>query len=108
MEQMKQLRQIKEEEILTICEYFHQPLLKFKVNENGEWDELGLEVQIQTTSTESGDKYNTYIRLYDNGTITVHYNESDWGNWHFLPINTLPVLDYLKKKRYEFNFKRLI
>jgi len=100
---MKQLQELTEEQAKHICELAGEPFLSFMVNSHGAWTSLGLEIQIETTSTVYGNCNDSCIWIYKNGTVALHRNNGDWGGSRYEKINALPITDYLREQGYFFD-----
>jgi len=99
---MKNLQDITEPEAKEICRLAGEPFLSFMTNKHGNWDSLGLEITIQTTSTLYGDTDDSSISIYKNGKIILWRNNGQWGGSRYEEINTLPIIDYLRERGYNF------
>jgi hypothetical protein len=99
---MKNLQDISEPEAKEICRLAGEPFLDFMTNKHGKWTSMGLEVSINTTSTLYGDPDDSQISIYKNGKIILHRNNGDWGGSRYEEINTLPIIDYLRERGYNF------
>lgn len=97
---MKELKNITEEEVKEICRLVGEPYISFMTNTHGKWTDLA--VQIETTSTLHGSKHDSCIWIRNNGTIQLWRNNGDWGGHGYEEINSLPVIDYLRKQGYVF------
>jgi hypothetical protein len=101
---MKELSYITEEEVKEICSILGEPYLSFTTNKDGKWNGIGLEVQIETTSTVYGNRDDSCIWIEKNGSIRLHRNNGGWGGSRDEHINALPITDYLRKQGYEFKY----
>jgi len=99
---MKELYQVTEEEVKEICKMAGEPYLTYMINNDGKWDRIGLEIQIETTSTVNGDRDDSTIWIMKNGMVRLHRNDGNWGGSRDEEINALPITDYLRKQGYEF------
>ena len=99
---MKRLRELTEEQAREICAILGEPFLSYMVNDDSKWDQLQLEVQIQTTSTLNGDSDDSCIWIRNTGEIQLHRNNGNWGGSRYEPINTYPVIMYLLENDYVF------
>ena len=98
----KDLRDITEEEVRTICEIYGEPYLSFLA---GKWKDLGLAVSIDTTSTMNGSTDDSHIAIYYDGKITLSRNNGNWGGMRNIDINPLITIDYLRSRGYEFKYE---
>ena len=101
----KSLSDITKDEVEHICELLGEPYIDYMTNSNNKWKGLNLEVQIHTTSTMNNNKDDSCIWIYNDGQIRLHRNNGDWGGSRDIPINTVPVLDYLRNCGYSFKIK---
>lgn len=99
---MKVLKNITEEEVKKICELAGEPYLSFMTNSHGKWTDLGLEIQIETTSTLNGHIYDSCIWIKKDGTISLWRNNGGWNGSFYEPINTVPIITYLREQGYGF------
>ncbi len=107
---MKNLSDITIEEIEYVLKLINYSsfisYLTSKDSKTGYWKEQKLEVQVLLSSNEYGDKY---LRIYSDGRIILHENDGAWhtgSDYGDVPINTLPIIDYLRKQEYEFNYEK--
>lgn len=100
----KDLINITEEEVRTICELYNEPFLSFMVN-SGSWTCIGLAVCISTTSTSNKDRYDSHISIFYDGRITLSRNDGNWGGQNYEDINSLKTVDYLRSRGYEFEYE---
>ncbi len=100
---MKKLSNITEDQVKHVCNLLGEPFLSYMTNSDGKWNNLGLEIQIETTSTRNRDVNDSCIWIFKNGTIRLHRNNGDWNGSRDIPINTLPIIDYLRECGYTFN-----
>jgi hypothetical protein len=101
---MKNLSDITEDEVKHICELVGEPYLSYMTNNDGKWDKLGLEIQINTTSTMNQSINDSYITIRKNGMVQLWRNNGDWGGHRYDDINGLIVTDYLRERGYEFKY----
>ena len=101
---MKKLQDITEDEAKHICEIAGESFLSFMTNSHGAWMGLGLEIQIETTSTLCGNENDSQILIYKNGTVSLHRNNGNWGGSRLDIINQLPITDYLRQQGYIFEY----
>lgn len=99
---MKELHNITEEQAKHLCKLVDEPYIDMMTNKDGKWDDLGLEVQIHTTSTINGNRDDSCIWIYKDGKVRLHRNNGDWGGSRYEPINALIVTDYLREQGYVF------
>ena len=99
----KELHQITEEQVKHICKLVGEPYIYFMTNSDGKWNELGLEIQITTTSTLRGHRDDSSISIYKNGKVTLWRNNGDWNGHRYVDVNALPVTDYLREQGYVFD-----
>jgi hypothetical protein len=99
---MKKLSDITEEEAREIYKLAGEPFIDFMTNNHGEWTSIGLEIQINTTSTMNGHKDDSYIWIRKNGQVLLNRNNGDWGGSRYEEINQLPIIDYLRERGYKF------
>jgi len=97
----KDLKDITEEEVRTICEIYNEPFIEFCA---GIWT-WGLAVQIDTTSTLFGSYYDSHIAIYYDGRVTLSRNNGGWNGMRDENINPLIVIDYLRSLGYEFKYE---
>ena len=97
----KDLKDITEEEVRTICEIYGEPYLSYMTNK---WQDLGLAVVIDTTSTMNGSNDDSHFSIYYDGKITLTRNNGNWGGCREITINPLIVIDYLRSRGYEFKY----
>ena len=97
----KDLKDITEEEVRMICDFYNEPLISFNA---GLWN-FGLAISIQTTCTTQGDYNDSYISIYYDGRITLNRNNGGWGGMRSEDINTLITIDYLRNLGYEFKYE---
>jgi len=100
----KDLINITEEEVLTICELYNEPFLSFSVD-HGNWTCIGLAVGINTTSTMNKDRYDSYFSIFYDGKIQLSRNDGNWGGHNYEDINPLKATDYLRSRGYEFKYE---
>lgn len=100
----KDLANITKEEVLTICEIYNEPFLDFMA---GRWT-YGLAVQINTTSTSNGHRFDSYITIFYDGKIELSRNGGGWSGrangMRNEDINPLIAIDYLRSLGYEFKY----
>lgn len=101
---MKKLSQVTEKQVREICDLVGEPFIDFMTNEDGRWDSLGLEIQINTTSTLKGHRDDSFIWIRKNGEVQLWRNNGDWGGSRYDNINGLAVTDYLRNQGYEFSY----
>ena len=99
---MKLLREITKEEVEFICKLCGEPFISYMVNDNNKWDSFGLEIQINTTSTLHNSRYDSYLRIFKNGTVELSRNTGGWNGMSEERINAMLVTDYLKERGYSF------
>jgi len=95
----KNLIDITEEEVRTICELYNETFLSFSVD-SGSWTCIGVTVCIDTISS-----YESEISIYYDGRITLSRNNGDWGGNEYENINPLKAVDYLRLRGYEFKYE---
>ena len=101
---MKKLFNITEEEVKHICKLVGEPYINFMTNNDCKWDNIGLEIQINTTSTINNSIYDSYITIFKNGMIKLWRNNGNWGGVMHEDINGLIITDYLRERGYEFKY----
>jgi hypothetical protein len=99
---MKELHNITEEQAKHLCELVNEPYINMVTNSDGKWDGSGLEVQILTTSTLNGDRDDSCIWIYKDGTVSLYRNNGNWGGHRYEPINASLVTQYLRGQGYVF------
>ena len=97
---MKDLKDITQEEVETICELYGEPYISYMA---GIWKH-GLAVQINTTSTAYNSIYDSYITIDYDGTVYLTRNTGNWGGMRNENICSLIVTDYLRSLGYEFKY----
>ena len=98
-----ELHKITEEEVKHICKLAGEPYIDFMVNDDGKWDNTGLEIQISTTTTLNKQSLDdTVIWIKKDGTISLWRNNGNWGGSRYAEINALPIIDYLRERGYAF------
>jgi len=99
---MKDLKDITEDEVKTICEIYDEPYISYIA---GVWKNLDLAVQINTTSTINRDSDDSYIVIYYDGRIKLSRNNGNYGGHRYIDINSLIGIDYLRSLGYEFKYE---
>lgn len=98
---MKDLKDITEKEVRTICDFYNEPFLSFMA---GKWT-YGLAVQINTTTTSNGDRDDSYITIHYDGKMSLSRNNGGWNGCRDIDINPLITIDYLRSLGYEFKYE---
>lgn len=102
MKKQKELYHLTKTEAEHICKLSDEPFLDYITNDDGKWNYSGLEIQIHTTSTLSGDINDSCIWIYKNGKIMLYRNDGNYGGSRYEEINALLITDYLRKQGYVF------
>ena len=100
----KNLVDITEEEVRTICELYNEPFLSFSVD-SGSWTCINLAIGIVTTSTSNKDTYDSCFSIFYDGKIQLSRNNGRWDGHKYVDINTLKATDYLRSRGYEFKYE---
>jgi len=98
---MKKLTKVSEDHVRQICKLVNEPFVDYMVND-GYWDEMGLEIQIRTDVVNT--RTDSYIWIYKDGKILLYRNDGTFGGSRYEPINTLPIIDFLRKEGFEFGY----
>jgi len=98
---MKDLKNITQEEVETICELLEEPYINHMA---GLWN-YGLAVQIITTSTANNNRDDSYVTIFYDGKINLHRNNGNWGGMRDESICSLIITDYLRSEGYEFKYE---
>jgi hypothetical protein len=99
----KDLANITEEEIKTICSFYNEPYISFMA---GKWPSIGLAIKINTTSTLNNQPDDSYITIYYDVKVQLSRNNGNWGGHRYEDINPLITIDYLRLKGYEFKYDK--
>ena len=99
------LHKITKKQARHICKLLNEPFISMMVNDDGKWDDLGLEIQIETTSTLDGNKDESSICIYKDGKVSLHRNNGNPGGYRYIEINAMLITDYLREQGYEFGYK---
>lgn len=101
---MKDLKDITQEEVETICELCGEPYLSYMA---GCWKNTGinLAIQINTTSTAYRNNDDSYITIDYDGAVNLSRNNGDWGGMRNEKICSLMITDYLRSVGYGFNYE---
>lgn len=102
----KDLVNITEEEVKTICSFYNEPYLKYSTNCDGKWEFLGLAININTTSTLNNSRDDSHISIYYDGRVRLSRNNGGWGGMRDEHINPLITIDYLRLRGYEFVYEK--
>jgi len=101
---MKKLHELTEEQAKHICKLINEPFNGLMTNNDGKWDILGVEVQINTTSTlNHNENEDGWISIKKDGTIKLQKNNGDWNGQREITINTVSIIDYLRSEGYNFS-----
>jgi len=97
-----ELHELTQQQAEAICVLANEPFLSFMTNHDGKWKGLNLAIQIETTSTVNGNKDDSCIWIYYDGTVRLWRNNGDWGGSRDVRINSLKITDYLRQQGYSF------
>ena len=99
----KDLKNITEEEVKIICDFYNEPYISYIT---GKWhpEYFNLAIQINTESILKNNKNDSYISIYYDGKVELSKNNGKWNGSRYEKISPLITIDFLRSKGYVFEY----